>query len=71
MQGQPPSQLSELERQWLRQLRDGDSARKVADDAHYSERHFRRILLELYSRLGARGGIEAVAAAARNGLLDT
>jgi len=67
---EPPSELSDTERQWLRRLRDGDSARTVADDANYSERHFRRILLELYSRLGARGRIEAIAAATRYGLLD-
>lgn len=65
-----PLELTDAQFGWLRRLHHGDPARRIAKDSDYTERHFRRLLLEFYARLGARNRSEAIAKAANYGLLD-
>lgn len=65
-----PLELADRQISWLRRLQRGDTAKRIAEDDSYSERHFRRLLLELYAQLGARNRSEAIAKAAGYGLLD-
>ncbi len=69
VEDQDDVELTEQHCDWLRRLRDNESAAAIARDIGYSERHFRRKLAAVYLELGARTRIEALTAAARRGLL--
>jgi DNA-binding NarL/FixJ family response regulator len=45
---------------WLRDLANGVSVGRIADDAGYSERMMFRLLRDLYARLGTRNRTEAL-----------
>ena len=62
--------LSPAERRWLGSIAEGATVVEVAAAEGYSERHMRRLLADLYRRLGATGRVPALIAAARLGLLD-
>ena len=62
--------FSPLERRWLRSLAEGATVGEVAAAEGYSQRHMRRLLANLYRRLGATGRVPALVAAARLGFLD-
>ncbi|TVL87532.1 hypothetical protein CD790_33160 [Streptomyces sp. SAJ15] len=61
--------LSGPEMDLLHQLASGTSIADVARSAGYSERQMYRLVRNLYGRVGARNRSEAIAAAARWGLL--
>ncbi|MEU7108785.1 hypothetical protein ABZ951_27625 [Streptomyces sp. NPDC046215] len=61
--------LSVCETGLLRDLASGRAVAEIAKSSGYSERHMYRRVQHLYSRVGARNRSEAVAAAARWGLL--
>jgi DNA-binding NarL/FixJ family response regulator len=58
------------ERRWLRRLADGASVATVAAEAGMSARTMARRLKHLYMRLGVERQAQALAIAARFGLLD-
>jgi len=58
------------ERRWLRLLAEGKTVAAVAAAEGYSARHMRRMLADVYRRLGVTGRIPALLAAAKLGLLD-
>ncbi len=62
--------LSAAERRRLRSLAEGATVVEVAAAEGYSERHMRRMLADVYRRLGVTGRVPALIAAARMGLLD-
>lgn len=62
--------LSASEREWLQLLAEGATIVDVAADAGYSERAMYRLLHGLYGRLGVSTRSEAIAWAARRGLLE-
>lgn len=62
--------LSPAERQWLRSIAEGATVVEVAAAEGYSERHMRRMLADVYRRLGVTGRVPALVAAAKMGLLD-
>ncbi len=62
--------LSPAERQWLRSLAEGATVVEVAAASGYSARHMRRLLADVYRRLGVTGRVPALVAAAKLGLLD-
>lgn len=55
-----PEQPSTREISWLRDLANGTSVARIADNAGYSERMMFRLLRDLYTRLGARNRTEAL-----------
>ena len=57
------------ERVWLAALAAGVSVARIARESHYSTRAMFRHLTAVYRKLGAGGRAEAIAAAARLGLL--
>ena len=62
--------FDDLDRQRLWLLAQGATVGEVAAAEGYSSRHMRRLLADLYRRLGATGRIPALVAAVRLGLLD-
>ncbi|HEV3365345.1 MAG TPA: LuxR C-terminal-related transcriptional regulator [Acidimicrobiia bacterium] len=68
----PPDQrqtLSPWEIKWLQMLADGKTVAEVGREVGYSEREMFRLLQRLYTRMGARGRIDAIVKAAQAGLL--
>jgi DNA-binding NarL/FixJ family response regulator len=55
---------------WLAMVSRGESIASVAREAGYSERQMYRVMQGLYRAIGARNRAEAVALAARWGLID-
>jgi DNA-binding NarL/FixJ family response regulator len=55
-----PEHPSTREIGWLRDLANGTSVARIADNAGYSERMMFRLLRDLYTRLGARNRTEAL-----------
>jgi DNA-binding NarL/FixJ family response regulator len=68
--GTAPALLAPHETEWLRALARGTTVASVAHEACYSEREMYRVLGRLYRRIGAANRAEAIALAARRGLLD-
>lgn len=66
---QPPLDLQEV--QWLRRLAAGQSIAYIAAQAGYSEREMFRRLASVYRSMGVRNRSQAIAQAARWGLLDS
>jgi DNA-binding CsgD family transcriptional regulator len=62
--------LSEEETMCIRSIASGETVSSLAETIHYSERETFRRLKNLYRRLGATGRDEAIARAAKLGLLD-
>jgi len=58
------------EQRWLTALAQGSTMVELAAAEGYSERHLRRMLADVYRRLGADGRIQALVRAATLGLLD-
>ena len=61
--------LADQDRHWLAELAAGDTIKRIAGRAGYSERSMYRLLAALYERLGVANRSQAVSAAARLGLL--
>jgi DNA-binding NarL/FixJ family response regulator len=61
--------LSDSETDLLGQLASGRSIVDIANASGYSERHMYRLVQRVYSRIGARNRSEAIAMAAKWGLL--
>lgn len=62
--------LSGIERRALEMLAAGSKTNEIADEAGYSERETFRILGDLYLKMGVTNRSQAIATAARWGLLD-
>jgi DNA-binding NarL/FixJ family response regulator len=62
-------QITPLERAWLELLATGTSVREIACRLEMTEREVELRLTALFSRMGAANHGDAVAAAARRGLL--
>ena len=65
-----PIRLNPIERRWLRSIAEGATVVEVAAAEGYSERHMRRMLGNVYRRLGATSRVPALIVAANNGLLS-
>jgi len=66
----PSTELDAVDLELLRALSEGTTVVQIADRLFYSERTVRRYLQNVYLRLGVRNRAEAIATAARLGLLD-
>lgn len=66
----PVSELSEHETELLRAVSQGRTIVELAQQRYFSERTVRRHLQSLYLKLGVQNRAEAIAAAARMGILD-
>lgn len=64
------TEITATERRWLTALAQGDTMAELAAAVGYSERHLRRMLSDVYRRLGADCRIQALFRAAKLGLLD-
>jgi DNA-binding CsgD family transcriptional regulator len=62
-------QLTERELEVLRLLGEGDTTREIADRLCYSERTVKGIVHDLLAKLGCRTRSQAVAVAARSGVI--
>lgn len=62
--------IGPLDVSWLRHLAGGATVQQLACRSGYSEREMYRLLHDLYERMGVRNRSEAIARAARWGLLD-
>ena len=62
-------ELTEQQREWLRQLAQGATTRGLARHAGHSERAMYRLLADVYAQLGAANRTQALLAAQRFGLL--
>lgn len=67
---QEPPELQAEQVRWLRALVEGQSVRRLASRERRSERDMHRVLKRLYVRLGAERRADAIARAAKWGLLD-
>lgn len=63
-------QLAQSEIDWMRKLAAGDPVRDLAKTGSWSDRAMHRALAALYRRIGVTNRDQAVAWAARHGLLD-
>ncbi len=68
-EGETAAAITSQQRGWLKRLDRGESAVAMAREVGYSERHFRRLLLKTYNRLGAATRRQALDEADRLGLL--
>lgn len=66
---QPDGQLTEREFDVLRLLADGDTTRDIAKHMSYSERTVKNIVHDLLAKLNCRTRAQAVATAARRGVI--
>lgn len=62
--------LSPTELEWIKTLAKGVTVHRIAQSVGYSERELFRMLHDLYERMGVENRSEAIAQAARWGLLD-
>ncbi len=67
---EPPFQLSQEEREWLRQLSGGTTIAALAKDGGYSEREMHRVMRRLYDRMDVANLYQALIEATRYRLLD-
>lgn len=67
---EPDGGLTHKEADWLRQLNTGSTVANLAEKAGYSERSLYRRLHDLYRRMHVTNRSQAIAKAARLGLLD-
>lgn len=58
------------EAQWLRHLKTGMTIAKLAEIVGYSERSLYRLLHDMYGRMQVSNRTEAIAKAARLGIID-
>lgn len=65
-----PPTMTEREIEWLRALAHGESVVALASYYDYSRRAFHRLLGELYARMKVANRAEAIAEAARQGVLE-
>lgn len=63
--------LTDTERIALRLLAEGAKTNQIADECGYSEREMFRMLGDVYARIGVSNRSQAIATAARWGLLDS
>lgn len=71
--GGPPGEMivvNPIELRWLRAMASGVSVDSLAKKEGYSGRELFRMLHDLYGRMGAQNRSQAIAQAARWGLLD-
>jgi len=64
------TEIAATERRWLTALAQSVTMAELAAAEGYSERHLRRMLADVYRRLGAGGRVEALVRASKLGLLD-
>jgi DNA-binding NarL/FixJ family response regulator len=67
---EPDGWITDQEADWLRQLNTGITVAKLAEKVGYSERSLYRLLHDLYGRMQVTNRSQAIAKAARLGLLD-
>ena len=68
--GQTRGWITDSEAEWLRHLKTGMTIAKLAEKVGYSERSLYRLLHDMYGRMQVSNRTEAIAKAARLGIID-
>ena len=68
--GQSDNWITDAEAEWLRLLKTGMTIAKLAEKVGYSERSLYRLLHDVYGRMQVSNRTEAIAKAARLGIID-